>query len=93
MEGPFISKEKKGAHDINYIKDEVKDLNTIQDVYGSLDGISIITVAPELIGMMDVIPKLVEKQISVSIGNCLLCVALSYRRMYKLVIDFRNSYY
>ncbi|XP_066919635.1 N-acetylglucosamine-6-phosphate deacetylase-like [Clytia hemisphaerica] len=69
LEGPFISKEKKGAHDINYIKSEVESLTTIEDVYGSLDDVSIITVAPELSGMMEVLPKLVKKNISVSIGH------------------------
>lgn len=44
-------------------------LKGLEDVYGSLDSVSIITVAPELPGMMEVIPKLVEKNIKVSIGE------------------------
>ena len=47
----------------------MQDLTTVEDVYGPLDDVSIITVAPELSGMMEVIPKLVEKNISVSIGR------------------------
>ena len=34
-----------------------------------MDNVSVITIAPELPGMMEVIPTLVEKNITVSIGT------------------------
>ena len=68
VEGPFISEQKKGAHDKNHIKNNITGIQTFQDTYGSLENITIITVAPELPGVMDAIPQLVEKNINVSIG-------------------------
>lgn len=69
-EGPFINIEKKGAHNPNYVQSEApNDIVTFVETYGSLDNISIVTVAPELPGILETIPQLVEKNIVVSIGH------------------------
>lgn len=65
--------KKKGAHDENHIQNEATSgIQSLEEIYGSLDSISIITVAPELPGLMETIPKLVERNITVSIGK--LCL-------------------
>ena len=69
VEGPFINEEKKGAHDKLHIRQKVEGLQTLLETYGNLDNVALITVAPELPGIMEVIPTLVEKNIKVSIGN------------------------
>jgi N-acetylglucosamine-6-phosphate deacetylase len=49
LEGPFISKEKLGAHPIKYLRGFNDSIDELHDVYGpSLENISIITLAPEL---------------------------------------------
>ncbi|XP_047141626.1 N-acetylglucosamine-6-phosphate deacetylase isoform X1 [Hydra vulgaris] len=69
-EGPFINIEKRGAHDPNYIKSDANGgIQVLELTYGSLDNIAIITVAPELSGIVDCIPSLVERNIVVSIGH------------------------
>ena len=72
-EGPFINIEKRGAHDANYIKSNaIGGIQVLESTYGSLDNIAIITVAPELPGIIDCIPLLVNKNIVVSIGEFIL---------------------
>ena len=77
LEGPFISKEKKGAHPEKCI---IADLSSesseshdpIRDMYGDrvYDNTAIITLAPEIPGALDVIHELArEKNITVSIGK------------------------
>lgn len=69
IEGPFINEEKKGAHDKTYIKKSVGGFHTLTETYGNLDDVALITVAPELPGIMEIIPDLIEKNITVSIGH------------------------
>ncbi|KAL7979139.1 hypothetical protein Chor_015163, partial [Crotalus horridus] len=49
LEGPFISKEKKGAHPENYLRTfESGAFKDLLATYGSLDCVRIITLAPEM---------------------------------------------
>ena len=71
MEGPFISKDKKGCHIESHIK-EVVSKEDLLNCYGrNLSGVKIITLAPELPEAMDTIEWLSEehKEIVISIGK------------------------
>ncbi len=70
VEGPFI---KKGAHAEVHVQDTVS-YSLIQECYGSLDNMTIITLAPELPGAMEVIPLLVDKRIVVGLGTIVICI-------------------
>lgn len=70
LEGPFISKEKKGAQNELYIKDV--DFDYFKKLYDESDGkIKVITIAPEKKGAMSFIEK-ASKLCAVSIAhtNC-----------------------
>ncbi|XP_065187956.1 N-acetylglucosamine-6-phosphate deacetylase-like [Sycon ciliatum] len=73
LEGPFISKEKKGAHNESFIQDAgAITPEEVQGAYGSLDNASIVTVAPELNGLGDcsMIQWLSKEQnVCVSLGH------------------------
>ncbi|KAK8774846.1 hypothetical protein V5799_010620 [Amblyomma americanum] len=69
LEGPFISKQKKGAHKAQLIQSLEGGFKTLMDVYGSLDSAAIVTLAPELDPDGKVIQALVEKGVTVSIGH------------------------
>jgi len=69
-EGPFISKEKKGAHPEECIISPVKGMDTVLDVYGpGFSNISLITLAPELQNSLEVVEKCVEMGVCVSVGH------------------------
>ncbi|KAI8051085.1 uncharacterized protein B0P05DRAFT_480198 [Gilbertella persicaria] len=71
-EGPFISTQKKGAHDASVIRDVHQGIEAFDQAYGpelSKGAVRIMTVAPELDGMLDVIPQLVQRNMTISIGH------------------------
>jgi len=70
LEGPFISIDKKGAHDFNHIKKFTNAEKTIEDVYGpAWRNMSMITLAPELQFSSEVIKHLSDNGITVSLGH------------------------
>ena len=75
LEGPFISKEKKGAHPEQYLRTlwsgGIRDL---MEAYGSLDNVAMVTLAPELVGSQSVVRELCQRGITVSLGepHCLV---------------------
>lgn len=69
VEGPFISKSKKGAHPENCIQELENKFHTVEEAYGAVDNISIITLAPEKNNALDVIEELVNRKITVSLGH------------------------
>ncbi|GCB85837.1 hypothetical protein scyTo_0026589, partial [Scyliorhinus torazame] len=70
LEGPFISKDKKGAHPEEYLRTfENRGFQDLLDTYGSLDNVRIITLAPELDRSSEVIGELVSRGIRVSLGH------------------------
>lgn len=68
-EGPFISKDKKGCHPVETLVDAAQGM---AGVYGNLDNVAIVTAAPEIAGVLDLIPELVSKDVVFSIGHTLL---------------------
>lgn len=64
LEGPFLAKEKSGAHCRDYLKEKI-DLN----IYGDLNNVKIITLAPELSNSIETIKEIREKNIVVSAGH------------------------
>ena len=72
LEGPFISKEKKGAHKELFIESlNSQGINKMIEHYGSMDFVRIITMAPEQPFGLETIKDLAKKDITVSIGNIL----------------------
>ena len=72
-EGPFINREKKGAHEESFIQPSLSP-SLIKEIYGChLDNLRIITLAPELDGALDSIPWLKSEAndhgIVVSVGH------------------------
>lgn len=66
LEGPFISIEKKGAHQAQYIRE--LDLETAQLLAKNSVSIKVITIAPEHISQ-EVLDCLTDADITVSIGH------------------------
>jgi N-acetylglucosamine-6-phosphate deacetylase len=67
-EGPFISEHKPGAHVVAQLKEA--DLSAIDEVISAADNfISMVTVAPEIPGGLELIRYLVKKNIISSIGH------------------------
>lgn len=69
LEGPFISKHKKGAHKAQLILELDEGMEGLLKVYGPLDNAAVITLAPELDPEGTVIRALVQKGVTVSIGH------------------------
>lgn len=70
LEGPFISREKKGAHPEQYLRTFAqRGFPDLLDTYGSLENVIIITLAPELQRSGPIIQELVRRGIHVSLGH------------------------
>ena len=81
LEGPFINRDKKGAHNEAFIRDCLSP-KEVEACYGDLAYVRIVTLAPELPGAMETIRWLTEeKKIVVSLGVpcCDVCmIAYTY---------------
>lgn len=73
VEGPFISKNKKGCHPVETIIDAKEGTEKVFDVYGGdenlTENVCILTAAPELPGVLETIPIVKDKNIVFSIGH------------------------
>ncbi|XP_061456209.1 N-acetylglucosamine-6-phosphate deacetylase [Rhineura floridana] len=70
LEGPFISKEKRGAHPEHCLRTfKTGAFQELLDTYGCLDGVRIITLAPEMKRSSKVIQELTKRSICVSLGH------------------------
>lgn len=70
LEGPFISREKRGAHPENLIQSYEKNgFSDVEKMYTSLDNVSIVTLAPEIPYSDQVIQELTKRGIQVSLGH------------------------
>ncbi|KAI5961440.1 NAG2 [Candida pseudojiufengensis] len=78
LEGPFINKEKKGCHPIEtFVDANPKDKSPeskLLEIYGGeknlIDNVCIITAAPEIPGILDLIPIITKKlNLIYSIGH------------------------
>ena len=68
LEGPFLSEVFKGAHDVNSLT--IPSLFALEERIRSFEEeISIVTLAPELVGASDVIKRLRSLGIFVSLGH------------------------
>lgn len=70
LEGPFISREKRGAHPEAYLRSfEANAFHDVLATYGPLDNVCIVTLAPELARSHEVIQALTAQGIRVSLGH------------------------
>lgn len=70
LEGPFISREKRGAHPEAHLRSfEANAFHDVLTTYGALDNVRIVTLAPELGRSREVIRALVARGICVSLGE------------------------
>ena len=71
LEGPFISMEKKGAHNRDYVLYKELSPSAILSCYHSLQDVCIITLAPEIPGAMETIRWLKKEHsdVIVSLGH------------------------
>jgi len=67
LEGPFINPEQKGAHNPEYIT--LPDVRWAERLLTYASIIKIITVAPELPGVLDLVSKLAQAGIVCSVGH------------------------
>ena len=76
VEGPFINKEKKGAHPPAHIMDPCEGMRSVLDMYGpGFSNVRIITLAPELTGSLEVVEGCVERGVTVSLGHTMAQLA------------------
>lgn len=67
MEGPFLAEEKKGAHPADLLR-HPEDLD--EDRLATfVEGLKVITIAPELRGATQLIGRLAERGVRVSLGH------------------------
>ncbi|KAJ7305769.1 hypothetical protein JRQ81_010135 [Phrynocephalus forsythii] len=70
LEGPFISKEKRGAHPEHCLRTfETGAFQELLATYGCLDSVCIVTLAPEMKRSSEVIRELTKRGICVSLGH------------------------
>lgn len=73
LEGPFLSDQKYGAHDLTTLRTASNGISEFNEVYSldkvDLASIAIITVAPDIEGMLTVIPELAKKIPLISLGH------------------------
>ncbi|XP_016063504.1 PREDICTED: N-acetylglucosamine-6-phosphate deacetylase isoform X2 [Miniopterus natalensis] len=70
LEGPFISREKRGAHPEAHLRSfEANAFHDVLATYGPLDNVRIVTLAPELSRSHEVIRALTARGICVSLGH------------------------
>jgi len=68
LEGPYINPEKRGAHDVNYVR--LPSMDEVEEIWeASNRAVKIVTLAPELEGSKTLIQKLKELGIVASIGH------------------------
>ncbi|ANB11220.1 hypothetical protein AWJ20_4022 [Sugiyamaella lignohabitans] len=74
LEGPFLSPKKPGCHPRDAIVTAPKHFQSFEEIYGAdnIDGAAIITLAAEQEGVMESIPDLTKRGITVSLGHSVL---------------------
>lgn len=95
LEGPFLNKEMKGAHEVSCIQDEFKmGIESLKNIYGDMSQVAIVTLAPELNNSASVIKHLVENGILVSLGHScasLQCAEMAVQNGAKFVTHLFNA--
>lgn len=91
LEGPFISREKRGAHPEAYLRSfEANAFHDVLATYGPLDNVCIVTLAPELDRSHEVIQALTAQGIRVSLGKRPLARAACSRVCAAAEADLRS---
>jgi N-acetylglucosamine-6-phosphate deacetylase len=67
LEGPFLARARKGAHDPTFLRDPADA--SAADLEPLLDGLRLITIAPELPGALELIASLAGRGVAVSLGH------------------------
>jgi len=68
LEGPFLARNFRGAHDVNHL--EIPSLSALNErIKGYEDEIALVTLAPELPGSIEVLQRLIEMNVVVSLGH------------------------
>ena len=76
VEGPFISRHKKGAHPEEFVISPEDGIRTLEAVYGEgLANVALITLAPELEWAMEVVEACVTRGIIVSVGHTMSTIS------------------
>ena len=79
-EGPFINKEKRGAHHPDFITSPTNGISDLEAMYGCLDDVCLVTLAPELPGALQTTKELVKQGITVSVGK--LTIKFCYKNFF-----------
>lgn len=72
LEGPFINLKKKGCHPPETFVDAHEGQKLLFDVYGEhnlLENVRIVTAAPEIPGVLDIIPSVKAKNVTFAVGH------------------------
>ncbi|XP_053400457.1 N-acetylglucosamine-6-phosphate deacetylase-like [Mercenaria mercenaria] len=69
LEGPFINKVKKGAHNPDNIRSFPNGIRDVDEMYGDFDNVAMVTLAPELERSGEVIQELCKRGVKVSLGH------------------------
>uniref|UniRef100_T1IK78 N-acetylglucosamine-6-phosphate deacetylase n=1 Tax=Strigamia maritima TaxID=126957 RepID=T1IK78_STRMM len=75
VEGPFISRDKPGAHPLNLIQTFENGFKDVENMYGDLSNVCLVTLAPELPFALDIIKELSLRGITVSLGHSIANLA------------------
>jgi N-acetylglucosamine-6-phosphate deacetylase len=67
LEGPFLARSRRGAHDATYLIDPADAPRASLDAL--LDGLRVVTIAPELPGATELIRWLAAEGVAVSLGH------------------------
>ncbi len=67
LEGPFLAPARRGAHDAAHLR--APDGLPVSTLEALVDGLRLTTVAPELPGALDLIGRLHEQGVAVSVGH------------------------
>ncbi|KAJ3137200.1 hypothetical protein HK101_003903 [Irineochytrium annulatum] len=71
VEGPFICPDKNGAHDESVLRTAPRGYADVEECYGLSEStvVRVMTLAPEVEGLMEVIPELRRRGVVVSLGH------------------------
>jgi N-acetylglucosamine-6-phosphate deacetylase len=66
LEGPFLNPERKGAHDARHLRPPDPEL---VGRWSRATGVALVTLAPELPGALDLVRRLADRGVVVSLGH------------------------
>ncbi|ORY77341.1 carbohydrate esterase family 9 protein [Protomyces lactucae-debilis] len=80
LEGPYLSPEKHGIHNPDWMK---QASTSMEETYGKdySSSTAIVTIAPEMDGLLDIVSKLVSQDIVVSLGHSAAPIAIAQQAL------------